>query len=45
MYDAMNKKFSLPSKKVAKYLKRINEMLLAKKATSKELERLVGNLV
>ena len=45
MYDAINKKCFLPSKKVAKYLKRINEMLLTKYASSKEFERLIGNLV
>ena len=35
----------MPIKKVAKYLNKINEIFLAKKASSKELERLVGNLV
>ena len=45
MYDAINKKCFLPRKKVKKYLARINEMLLEKITTSKEFERLVGNLV
>ena len=45
MYDAINKRCFLPDKKVTKYLNRINEILLAKTATSKEFERLVGNLV
>ena len=45
MYDAVNKRCSLPAKKVAKYLTRIHEMLSTKYTTSKELERLVGNLV
>ena len=45
MYDAVNKKCSLPTKKVEKYLTRIYEMLATKYTSSKELERLVGNLV
>ena len=45
MYDAVAKKCSLPSKKISKYINRINEILLKKQTSSKELERLVGNLV
>ena len=45
MYDAVHRKCSLPPKKVAKYLSRIKEILLKNQTTSKELERLVGNLV
>ena len=45
IYDAVHRKCSLPPKKVAKYLGRIHEILLTNQTTSKELERLVGNLV
>ena len=45
MYDAITKKCSLPPEKVLKYMNRIDEILLKKQASSKELERLVGNLV
>ena len=44
MYEAVNKKCSLPTKEVEKYLTRIHEML-STNTSSKELERLVGNLV
>ena len=45
MYDAIAKKCSLPPKKVSKYMDRIDEMLSKELTSSKQLERLVGNLV
>ena len=45
MYDAISKKCYLPLEKVSKYMNRIDEMLSRKLTSSKQLERLVGNLV
>ena len=45
MYDAITKRCFLPPGKILKYITRINEILRRKEASSKEFERLVGNLV
>ena len=45
MYDAISKNCSLPPEKVSKYMNRIDEMLSKELTSSKQLERLVGNLV
>ena len=45
LYDAKVKKCSLPPEKVSKYINRVDKILLKKHTSSKELERLVGNLV
>ena len=45
LYDAKNKRCTLPPEKITKYLRRIDKILLKKQATSKEFESLVGNLV
>ena len=45
VYDALRKRCSLPSSKVEKYIARINKILSEGKCTSKEAEKLVGNLV
>ena len=45
VYDAVNKRCSLPQKKISKYTCRINVVLSANELSSKECEKLVGNLV
>ena len=45
VYDAIEKHCSLPPTKVTKYIQRIDIILNQKHCTSKELEKLVGNLV
>ena len=45
IYDAKQKRCTLPHAKVSKYTARINAVLSARKITSKECEKLVGNLV
>ena len=45
MYDAVAKRCSLPQKKIDKYICRINTILEAKTTSSKDFEKLVGNLV
>ena len=45
MYDAVAKRCSLPPQKMEKYICRINAVLKAKTTSSKDFEKLVGNLV
>ena len=45
MYDAVAKRCSLPQPTIEKYICRITLILEASSATSKEFEKLVGNLV
>ena len=45
MYDAVAKRCSLPQPTIERYICRITVILEASSATSKEFEKLVGNLV
>ena len=44
-YDSLNRKCRVSESKVKKYLGRLQELLTSGKATSKDLEKKVGNLV
>ena len=45
VYDAITKHCTLPSQKATKYIARIDAILKQTYCTSKQLEKLVGNLV